>query len=290
MRFCLIPSPSVVESPSERLLCAWVIAASILMLVLVFWPAGKVMVFHGFNNLGPLAPSFWSGMTAMADTYLALGLLLPVILWRPRVAAMLLVAALIATAITHSIKPLLDVLRPPAVLPADSMYLIGHKLSHKSFPSGHATTAFVLAGLIITGLRLRLSLTIVTLGFASVLAISRLAVGVHWPTDILAGSVIGLLSVLLGNRLLDRYWTRLRDARWAPPTGIVVTGICALSAPWFDVGYPLGIWANWAVAWLGLWSLLLGMFRYWPLLKPWANRGRLGLRQLGAADHHDKKN
>jgi len=281
MRACLQPSPGLVETPTDRLICAWVMGASLLLLLLVLWPAGKVMVFHWFNNLGPLSPPFWSGMTAMADTYLALGLLLPVILLRPRVAAMLLVAALIATAITHSIKPILDIMRPPAVLPADSMHLIGHKLTDKSFPSGHSVTAFVLAGLVISGLRLRLGTALVVLVFASLLAISRMAVGVHWPTDVLAGSAIGLLSVVLGNRLLDRYWTRLRDARWAPPTGVVVTGICALTSPWFDVGYPLGIWANWTVAWIGLIALTLGLFRYWPSLRPWARRGRMALHDLG---------
>jgi undecaprenyl-diphosphatase len=61
-------------------------------------------------------------------------------------------------------------------------------------------------------------------------------------------------------------------------TGIVVTEICALSAPWFDAGYPLGEWANWSLAVLGLASLALASVRYWPLFR---NRQRLPLRDLG---------
>lgn len=263
--------------PGMRLACGFAITASIALIFLSIFPDYRVAIFHAFNNLGPLAPHFWSGMTSFADTYLALGLFLPVLLLRPRLAALLLVSALIATVITHTIKPILDVPRPPAVLAADMMHLIGHRLDHGSFPSGHAVTAFTLAGLMIVGLRLSVGWSALVLLAASVLAVSRMAVGVHWPTDVLAGSLIGLMSVVLGQKLLSK-WPKLAHARWPAPTGIVVTAICALSAPWFDAGYPLGVWANWSLAVLGLASLALASGRYWPLFR---NRQRLPLNDLG---------
>ncbi|OYV25009.1 MAG: hypothetical protein B7Z82_08985 [Halothiobacillus sp. 20-54-6] len=216
-------------------------------------------------------------MTSLADTYLALGLFLPVLLLRPRLAALLLVSAVIATLITHTIKPILDVPRPPAVLAADMMHLIGHRLDHGSFPSGHAVTAFTLAGLMIVGLRLSIRWTALVLAAAALLGISRMAVGVHWPTDVLAGSIIGLMSVVLAHKLLS-IWPKLNHARWPMPIAIVITAICALSSPWFDAGYPLGLWANWSVAVMGLLALVLASGRYWPLYR---NRQRLPLRDLG---------
>ncbi len=266
--------------PGVRLACGFAITASIALIFISIFPDYRLAIFHAFNNLGPLAPSFWSGMTSLADTYLALGLFLPVLLLRPRLAALLLVAAIIATIITHTIKPILDVPRPPAVLAADMMHLIGHRLDHGSFPSGHAVTAFTLAGLMIVGLRLSLGGSALVLIAATVLGVSRMAVGVHWPTDVLAGSIIGLISVILGHKLLAK-WPKLAHARWPMPTGIIITAICALSAPWFDVGYPLGEWANWSVAVLGLASLALASVRYWPLFR---NRQRLPLRDLGRHD------
>ncbi|MHB8921646.1 MAG: phosphatase PAP2 family protein [Halothiobacillus sp.] len=263
--------------PGLRLACGFAMTASIALILLSVFPDSRIAVFHGFNDLGPLAPHFWSGMTSLADTYLALGLFLPVLLLRPRLAALLLVSAVIATLITHTIKPILDVPRPPAVLAADMMYLIGHRLDHGSFPSGHAVTAFTLAGLMIVGLRLSTSWTALVLLVASLLGISRMAVGVHWPTDVLAGSLIGLMSVVLAHKLLS-IWPKLNHARWPMPTAIVVTAICALSAPWFDAGYPLGLWANWSVAVMGLLALVLASGRYWPLYR---NRQRLPLRDLG---------
>jgi undecaprenyl-diphosphatase len=263
--------------PGVRLACGFAVTASIALIFISMFPDYRLAIFHAFNNLGPLAPRFWSGMTSLADTYLALGLFLPVLLLRPRLAVLLLVAAIIATLITHTIKPILDVPRPPAVLAADMMHLIGHRLDHGSFPSGHAVTAFTLAGLMIVGLRLSVGWSVLVLLAAAVLGISRMAVGVHWPTDVLAGSIIGLMSVMLGQKLLDK-WPKLAHALWPMPTGIVVTAICALSAPWFDVGYPLGEWANWSLAVLGLGSLALASLRYWPLYR---NRQRLPLRDLG---------
>lgn len=265
------------QLPGVRLACSYSIAASLALILVEAIPGARVDLFHLFNNLGPLAPHFWSGMTALANTYLALGLLLPVLLWRPRLGALLLLSALIATAITHTIKPILDVPRPPAVLAADAMHLIGQHLDHGSFPSGHTVTAFTLAGLLIVGLRLSAGWSALALLAAAVLGVSRMAVGVHWPTDVLAGSVIGLMSVMLAQIGLSR-WPSLSQARWPLPTGIIVTAICALSAPWFNTGYPLGEWANWLVAVLGLGALFWATLRYWPQYR---NRQRLPLNDLG---------
>lgn len=264
------------QTSGTRLACGFSMAASLALILVTIIPGERLHLFHVFNNLGPLAPHFWSGMTSMADTYLALGLLLPFMLLRPKLAALLLLSALIATAITHTIKPILDVPRPPAVLAADAMHLIGHRLDHGSFPSGHAVTAFTLAGILIMGLRLSAGWSALILLAASFLAVSRMAVGVHWPTDVLAGSVIGLISVLLAQLWLNR-WPSLKQARWPLPTGIIVTAICALTSPWFNAGYPQGAWANWSVAGLGLAALLYASMRYWPQYR---NRQRLPLKGL----------
>lgn len=260
-----------------KLAYGFIITAAIALILVAAIPGARLALFHAFNNLGPLAPGFWSGLSSLADTYLALGLLLPVLLWRPRLAALLLLSAILATLATHTLKPMLDIPRPPAVLATDAFHLIGHRLDHGSFPSGHAVTAFTLAGLLIIGLRLSFGWTLMTLICAGFLAISRMAVGVHWPTDVLAGSIIGLISVLLGQQLLSR-WQRLQQAYWPIPVALIITGICALSAPWFSTGYPLGIWANWGVAILGLTVLILASQRYWPIYR---NRKRLPLRDLG---------
>jgi len=58
-----------------------------------------------------------------------------------------------------------------------------------SFPSGHSNASFAVATAIFTRNK---KLGIPALVLAALIAISRLYVFVHWPTDVLAGSLIGI--------------------------------------------------------------------------------------------------
>ncbi|MFO7581017.1 phosphatase PAP2 family protein [Guyparkeria sp.] len=258
-------------NPGEQLTLAFAATAAVLLVAVFAWPGARESLFHHFNALGGVDATvgFWAGINALADTWLTLGLLLPFVLWRPRLAILMLFAAIVATLITHSLKPLLDVARPPGVYEPEMFNLIGHSISSKAFPSGHTVTAFTLAGLLIFGLRLRMAGTALMLAIASIMGISRMVAGVHWPTDVLAGAIVGLASVWVAVLVTDR-WAAARNARWPVPVAVFVTAVCALSAPWVDVGYPEGVWANWLVAVVGLFGLVLGTVRYWP--GPWRSR------------------
>ena len=83
-------------------------------------------------------------------------------------------------------KELFDRARPPAGAGIDPVGLVP---ASASFPSGHAATAFAAAvavGLIHPRLRLPL------LGLAAVVALSRVYLGVHYATDVLAGTALGV--------------------------------------------------------------------------------------------------
>ncbi|WP_410473811.1 phosphatase PAP2 family protein [Guyparkeria sp. TX1] len=252
-------------APASQLVLAFVLTAAVLLAGVFAWPGARESLFHVFNALGGIESTqpFWAGINALADTWLTLGLMLPFVLWRPRLAILLLFAAIVATVITHSLKPLFDELRPPGVLDADAFNLIGHSIRSEAFPSGHTVTAFTFAGLLILGLRPRWPWVALLLALASIMGISRMVAGVHWPTDVLAGAVVGLVSVALAVWLVNR-WPAARHARWPVPVAVFVCAVCALGAPWVDVGYPQGAWANWMVALIGVVALFLGTLRYWP--------------------------
>jgi len=62
---------------------------------------------------------------------------------------------------------------------------------YQSFPSGHATTAFSLAAVVAF---LWPKAFWPAMAFAAIVAVSRIVVGEHYPTDITAGAVLGTLG------------------------------------------------------------------------------------------------
>jgi undecaprenyl-diphosphatase len=97
---------------------------------------------------------------------------------------------------TDLIKPLVGRLRPKLLF-EDNLYgfdpfRIGYE--YNSFPSGHATTVFALAAaLALFFPRWRMPLA----GFATVVGLSRIIVGAHYLSDVMAGAYVGIMTVFL---------------------------------------------------------------------------------------------
>jgi len=88
-----------------------------------------------------------------------------------------------------TLKPIVSRVRPCETLDVHIYDAITSAQGH-SFPSGHASMAFACAWILGAHFRtLRLPLLIL----AAMIALSRVVVGAHWPSDVLVGSVIGLM-------------------------------------------------------------------------------------------------
>ena len=99
-------------------------------------------------------------------------------------------SALIALAIGHMIGDLWDRARPYDAHPGVAHLFVA--ASHDpSFPSDHATAAFALAVAIFLYHRRAGWLM---LAMAATVSVSRVLVGVHYPSDVLAGALLGSLS------------------------------------------------------------------------------------------------
>src|SRR6187397_1497892 len=88
-----------------------------------------------------------------------------------------------------ALKPLFDRDRPFVADP--TITLIDAKPTTQSFPSGHA--AMAVAGAI-AGVRMMPGSIWVWWPLAAIIAVSRIYLGVHWPSDIVAGALIGVAA------------------------------------------------------------------------------------------------
>ena len=91
--------------------------------------------------------------------------------------------------------------RPFAAL-ADVRLLINKSPLDKSFPSDHASIAFAIAFAVFFVDR-RWGVVLLTL--AALVSIGRVFVGVHYPSDILAGALLGLICAFLVHRLIHYF-------------------------------------------------------------------------------------
>lgn len=130
-------------------------------------------------------------------------------------ALVLLAAVLGATALSESLK--LGYARPRPDLVAHAVETLG-----SSFPSGHATLSaatYLTIGALLAHAqerrRVKTYIHVTAIALALLIGVSRVYLGVHWPTDVLAGWCVGaawsILCVTFANWL-----TRARGATLAP--------------------------------------------------------------------------
>lgn len=94
-----------------------------------------------------------------------------------------------------------EVLTDLPALASQGNFLLQHQ-GGGSFPSGHATFFFALAAGI-TPYYPRTS--IVFYVAAAAISISRVIGGIHWPSDIIAGALVGILTSIICRAFLKKY-------------------------------------------------------------------------------------
>ena len=121
----------------------------------------------------------------------------------------------LALAIAQVLSRIVD--RPrPFVADPGSVHAFAHHVADAGFPSDHATAAFAIAVAIL--LRHR-GWGAVTLAAAAVLAIARVGMGVHYPSDVVGGAALGSACAL---------------ALWHPRARVALHGLADLAGRLLD--------------------------------------------------------
>jgi undecaprenyl-diphosphatase len=160
-------------------------------------------LFEKINNLASVYKILdWIGIF-FADylIYIALAVILIVLfLKRYRLMAIAIVISVFISRIiiTEPLKMIFHRARPYVVL-ENVRKLVVENTDYASFPSGHAAIFFAIAAAIFFFNR---KLGIFTFIVAILVGLSRIYVGVHWPIDIVAGAIIGIVSGIITYKLI----------------------------------------------------------------------------------------
>lgn len=159
--------------------------------------------FAGLHN--PVLDKIMYVITSLGNAgiiWIILCLLL-LLIPKTRQTGVFLMAALLVDLLLCNgiIKPLFQRTRPYEVNTAVQL-LISRPVDY-SFPSGHTAASFAsAAALYLSGAK---KMAVPALILACLIAFSRMYFYVHYPTDIVGGIAVGVLSAYLGNRIVKRF-------------------------------------------------------------------------------------
>ena len=109
--------------------------------------------------------------------------------------------------LTYSLKHSIDRKRPYIAYPTDFVRLDEYSGGSPSFPSGHTSLAFTTA----TALSLKFPKWYViapSFAWAGYVGYSRMNLGVHYPSDVMAGAILGAGSAYLTYKINQWYWKK----------------------------------------------------------------------------------
>lgn len=168
-----------------------------------------------------------SALTMFGEGLWDMALIAPFLLIAPRVNLAGLYAAPLTLVFAQLPKLLLHWPRPAFVFTDHQAHLVDAPRAMNAFPSGHAVVAGMIATVVILGydpIRKRPWLALPVLSLSLLISWSRIAVGAHWPRDVLVGAALGVAAGYAGIALVQRF------NRMTPRTTVTVAIIYVLGA------------------------------------------------------------
>lgn len=164
---------------------------------------GGVLLWFQNCLRGPVQDAVVMAYTSLGNSgilFIAAGLLLLCFKKTRKAGVAALLALLIGLLCTNvTLKPLLARPRPWLDVPG-LVNMVGES-AYRSFPSGHATSAFAFAFAMCFGAPEKW-MKWVSMVVAILMGLSRLYVGVHYPTDVIGGVLVGLLAGWLADLIV----------------------------------------------------------------------------------------
>jgi membrane-associated phospholipid phosphatase len=200
------------------------VACLLLMVMAVQMAAPQfVIFFQTLNHLFSFVEAqVWINITVLGDTLVLLCLMAPLLAYRPQWVYGFIAAIPLGGLLSSVLKKLFNAPRPGDLLTLSDYHALSDVLTGHSFPSGHCITAFAMASVIWACLRneeknaAHLWIKTTVLSVALLIGCSRVALGVHWPIDVIAGACVGWMAGLSGFMLMhsfSQFW-QLTTVKW----------------------------------------------------------------------------
>ncbi|NTS42003.1 phosphatase PAP2 family protein [Flavisolibacter sp. BT320] len=208
------------QSKEYQYFRAAVLFSTMLAVLLSIFVAiyGKDQSFLMINgNHSPQADYFFNYFTYLGDGLIWVPIFLYTLLYRRDFFIAVLAALIICTFITHFGKRVIFEGTPrPLRLLEDTARAVplmtGRDAYSNSFPSGHTSTAFTFALLFNYMVKRKFAVYLFPL-IAFLVGYSRVYLAQHFVTDVLAGTVIGIVSSYLALVIYDRYRKKKRKSQ-----------------------------------------------------------------------------
>lgn len=210
-------------------LCVYVISLMLLALNPNSYVESQSDLFLFLNDVfGILPDAIWNNLTFLGDALIALPLLSFFCLINPRTWMTFFATIPSAVVLCHIGKYFFEIPRPAGVLDSSTFNIIGETLTaHNSFPSGHTLTIFsIIFAIVFTHNLFRNKWpTFLILSFAALVALSRVAVGAHWPYDLIFGAFLGAAAALHGSYLTrhtSNWWQWINTKRYCAALSVFI--------------------------------------------------------------------
>ena len=184
---------------------------------MVLFSEGDFLLYLQDNIRNGILDTFFKTITHLGDGGIFWIILTVILLCfrKTRKAGICSVIALLGSVIICNliIKNLVARTRPYEMI--EGLTCIVKRASDYSFPSGHTSASFASAVAMTGNIKKRYS--VVLLIVAALIAFSRLYIGIHYPTDVLGGLVLGVLLGLLGHFLGEKICAAVKNRRTPDP-------------------------------------------------------------------------
>ncbi len=204
--------------------CDKAVMCLLLMVMVVQMAVPQFVIFfqilnHLFSFVGA---QVWINITLLGDTLVLLCMMAPLLAFRPQWVYGLIAAIPLGGLLSTVLKKMFNAPRPGDLLASSDYHALSDVLTGHSFPSGHSITAFAMASVVLACLRNEeknaalIWIKVTVLFVALLIGCSRVALGVHWPIDVLAGACVGWIAGLSGYMLthsFPQFWQRTK-VKW----------------------------------------------------------------------------